>query len=84
MWFEDDDWNVQLSYIVDILAELNKLNKSLQGTNTDILTEMDKVSEFKSKLNIFIQKIESDNFLWLENFANELKRRENNNCDAVK
>ena len=51
---------MKLSYLADVLENLNQLNLSLQGENTNIFTLKSKIEAFIKKLNIWKQKTEND------------------------
>ena len=45
----DNSWIAVLAYLADIFEQLNKLNSSLQGKQTNLITLSDKVSTFMKK-----------------------------------
>ena len=53
---------MKLRYLADVLEELNQLNLSLQGENTNIFTLKSKIEAFMKKVNIWQQKTENDTF----------------------
>ncbi|KAG0719652.1 SCAN domain-containing protein 3 [Chionoecetes opilio] len=52
-FFNDDKWLLQLSYLADIFSEVNKLNKAMQGANTNNISQYKKVEAFKRKLKLW-------------------------------
>ena len=55
--FNDTDFELRLSFLVDIFGELNKLNKTLQGRNTNRMKDYDAVSAFMAKLKLWSRRI---------------------------
>ena len=47
-----DNWWARLAYMADILQHLNELNTRMQGCNENLLTSMDKIIGFCSKVKL--------------------------------
>jgi hypothetical protein len=60
--FEDDIWLHKSAYLSDIYQHLNKLNSSIQGNKENILTCIDKILAFKTKLGVWKNHISKGNF----------------------
>ena len=56
-YFNDNEWIATLAYLADIFEQLNKLNSSMQGKNTNLITLSDKVSAFKKKLDLWGRRV---------------------------
>jgi len=73
---KDEKWLAQLSYLADIFNETNKLNKTMQGGNTNIITQHERVEAFKRKLEMWKNRASSgmtDMFKQLHAFLQEKK-----------
>ena len=51
-----------LAYLADIFEALNRLNKKLQGSGSNIIVQTDVINAFVAKLNLWIQRAKNDNF----------------------
>lgn len=60
--FNDNVWLTKLAYLVDIFAELNKLNSSLQGRNTVAIHLYDKMEGFVKKMKRWRERIGQETF----------------------
>ena len=49
-WLKDKEWILSLAYLRDIFEQLNKLILRMQGKDTNIITFVDALRAFKSKL----------------------------------
>ena len=56
-----DEWCARLAFMADIFQHLNELNTRMQGRNENLLTNMDKINEFRSKVQLWQQHVESTN-----------------------
>lgn len=59
--FQEESFKFRLSYLCDIFSALNELNRKLQGKETNVLIQADKVQAFVSKLELWKQRAESGN-----------------------
>uniref|UniRef100_A0A8C4RI43 Uncharacterized protein n=1 Tax=Erpetoichthys calabaricus TaxID=27687 RepID=A0A8C4RI43_ERPCA len=57
----DNSWVAALAYLADIFEQLNKLNSSLQGKHTNLITLSDKVSAFMKKLDLWKTRLFQEN-----------------------
>lgn len=55
--FKDPAWNAKLAYLADVFDELNKLNTSMQGPQTNILDLSDKSNGFTEKVQRWIERV---------------------------
>ena len=55
--FDDTGLELRLSFLVDIFGELNKLNTTLQGRNTNRIKNYDAVSAFMAKLKLWSRRV---------------------------
>ena len=62
-FFHDQEWLSKLCYLADIFEKLNDLNISMQGENSYVLTQKDKVNGFLRKLQLSITLAESSKFI---------------------
>ena len=60
--FENDDFILSLAYLSDIFAHLNDLSISIQGKGTNMITGRKKISAFTSKLSIWKNRIDCENY----------------------
>ncbi|XP_059799794.1 SCAN domain-containing protein 3-like [Hypanus sabinus] len=56
--FSDEEWIAKLAYLCDIFNLLNELNLSLQGRMTTVFKLADKVSAFKTKLELWGRRVD--------------------------
>ena len=49
----DQKWLAQLSYLADIFSETNKINKAMQGANTNSIIQYERVEAFKRQLKLW-------------------------------
>lgn len=56
-WLQNNDWYVQVTYLVDISDYLNEVNTSIQGKNQNFLTSIVKLTGFKKKISIWKNRI---------------------------
>ena len=63
LWFFliDNVWCAKSSFLPELFAQLNKLNKSMQGSEENLLSCTDKLFVFKKKLNIWTRYITEHN-----------------------
>lgn len=54
----DEEWCAKLTYRSDIFTHINVLNESMQGPSSSILTYMDKITAFTSKLKLWRSRVE--------------------------
>ena len=57
-----DNWWARLAYMADIFQHLNELNARMQGRNENLLTSMDKINGFRSKVKLWQQHVINKNF----------------------
>ena len=50
-----DEWCARLAYMADIFQHLNELNTRMQGRNENLLTNVDKINGFHSKVQLWQQ-----------------------------
>uniref|UniRef100_A0A3B3SPD4 HAT C-terminal dimerisation domain-containing protein n=1 Tax=Paramormyrops kingsleyae TaxID=1676925 RepID=A0A3B3SPD4_9TELE len=50
----------QLAYTADIFAQLNQLNLSIQGKNSNIFLVADKIEGFKRKLSLWAKRVQEE------------------------
>ncbi|XP_043916310.1 zinc finger BED domain-containing protein 5-like [Protopterus annectens] len=55
----DSSWTSKVSYLVDIFEVLNSVNLGMQGVDANILSVTDKLEEFKRKIDLWQQEIET-------------------------
>lgn len=70
----DDLWLLKLAYLADIFSQLNILNTSMQGEESNILKSTDKITAFKKKLRIWKTRIQNgitEMFTTLTEYLNE-------------
>ena len=60
--FENEDFMLSLAYLLDIFTHLNDLNISIQGKGTNMITSRKKISAFTSKLSIWKNRIDCENY----------------------
>lgn len=73
---KDEKWLALLSYLADVFSETNKLNKTMQGGNTNIIAQHERVVAFKRKLEMWKNRATSgitDMFKQLHAFLQEKK-----------
>ena len=58
----DPQWLCDLAYLVDITSHLNDLNTNLQGKNQLIVSMLDHVKAFCTKLRLFQRQVTDHNF----------------------
>lgn len=59
--FNDSHWLTKLAYLTDVFAELNKLNTSMQGRDSNVLQLYEKLEAFVKKMSRWIERVESGN-----------------------
>ena len=62
MHLESKDFILSLAYLSDIFAHLNVLDISIQGKGINIITGIEKISAFTSKLSIWKNRIDCENY----------------------
>ncbi|CAG9837657.1 unnamed protein product [Diabrotica balteata] len=77
--FKDDTFQWRLAYLADIFDALNELNLKLQGSNGTIISNYDYIQGFISKLQLWNQKISSENVM---SFSRLFEAIKNNILDA--
>ena len=55
--FSDSKWLMQVAYLADAFAEINSLNISMQGCDQTLVGLAEKLSAFKGKLKLWMNKI---------------------------
>ena len=55
--FSDSKWLMQVVYLADVFAEINSLNISMQGCDQTLVGLAEKLSAFKGKLKLWMNKI---------------------------
>ncbi|CAH2102489.1 unnamed protein product [Euphydryas editha] len=67
--FCESNFQIRFAYLVDFFAQINKLNLQLQGSGnsklqgmSNIFTYEDKISAFIAKIELWISKVERENF----------------------
>ena len=55
--FSDSKWLMQVAYLADIFAEINSVNLSVQGRDQTVVGLAEKLSAFKGKLKLWMNKI---------------------------
>uniref|UniRef100_H2L9V8 DUF4371 domain-containing protein n=1 Tax=Oryzias latipes TaxID=8090 RepID=H2L9V8_ORYLA len=60
--FENTDWLAKLCYLADIFRKLSELNMSLQGKDTSILNQYDKVGGFLKKAEMWKRACDQEDF----------------------
>ena len=56
----DETFQCRLAFHADMFSHLNELNCKLQGADSDIIGQRDKVNAFVSKLELWRGKFETD------------------------
>lgn len=73
----DNSWVAALAYLADIFEHLNKLNSSLQGKQTNLITPSDKVSAFTKKLYLWKTRLFQGNFDMFDQLHEFTEKQEN-------
>ena len=60
--FESENFILSMAYLSDIFTHLNDLNMSIQGKGISMITGREKISTFTSKLSIWKNLIECENY----------------------
>lgn len=68
----DNNWIIQLAYLVDIFEQFNQLNLKMQGPNTDMVKFLDQLNAFQAKLINWKRKVGRGNVAMFENLDNLL------------
>ena len=55
--FSDSKWLMQVAYLADVFAEINSLNISMQSCDQTLVGLAEKLSAFKGKLKLWMNKI---------------------------
>ncbi|XP_045109696.1 SCAN domain-containing protein 3-like [Portunus trituberculatus] len=58
--FSDSNWLMQVAYLADIFAEINSLNMSMQGRDQTLVGVSEKLSSFKAKLKLWMNKVKAE------------------------
>lgn len=82
-FFNDEKWLLQLSYLADIFSEVNKLNKTMQGANTNNIFQYQKVEAFKRKLKLWRARTSSGITDMFENMHAFIQDRDMS-CNVIK
>ncbi|CAH2001829.1 unnamed protein product [Acanthoscelides obtectus] len=77
--FKDDTFQWRLAYLTDIFDSLDELNLKLQGRNNTIISNYDYIQGFISKLQLWNQKVSSENVI---SFSHLFEAIKNNILDA--
>ena len=73
---ESPEWLVRLCYLSDIFQRLNELNRSLQGSNVDLMVAHDKIKAFLAFIKLLLDKVRSHRFTLLERVSEYLTNQE--------
>ena len=57
----NDDWWARVAYLADIFQHLNELNTRMQGCKENVLTSIDKINGFRSKVQLWQQHVKNQN-----------------------
>ncbi|CAH1988365.1 unnamed protein product [Acanthoscelides obtectus] len=76
---KDDTFQWRLAYLTDIFDSLNELNLKLPGRNNTIISNYDYIQGFISKLQLWNQKVSSENVISFSRLFEVIK---NNILDA--
>lgn len=68
-YFSDEKFVLRLSYLADIFGKLNDLNRSMQGSNSNILTNVDKIQGFRRKLRLWETLASKNDFSAFDNLT---------------
>lgn len=55
--FANANFELRLSFLVDIFGALNKLNLTMQGRNTNRIKDYDAISAFRAKLSLWSKRV---------------------------
>lgn len=80
----DNSWVAALAYLADIFEQLNKLNSSLQGKQTNLITLSDKVSAFTKKLDMWKTRLFQGNFDMFDQLHEFTEKQENDEINKHK
>jgi len=80
IYLSDTTWMAKVAFLADIFIAMNKLNKSLQGRNSNIIEAIEKLKGFAEKLTFWIRRVQNDKYEHFENLNNFLKEN-NMNCE---
>ena len=80
----DNLWVATLVYLADIFEQLNKLNSSMQGKQTNLITLSDKVLAFMKKLDLWKKRILEGNLDMFEKLYEFTEKQENAHIDKPK
>ena len=80
----DNLWVASLVYLADIFEQLNKLNSSIQGKQTNLITLSDKVSAFMKKLDLWKKRILEGNLDMFDKLYKFTEKQENAHIDKPK
>ncbi|XP_065639503.1 protein FAM200A-like [Hydra vulgaris] len=69
-YFEFDNFEITIAYLVDIVGHFNKLNLQLQGKNANVITHSDKLKAFIEKLKLYKTRINNGNLIMFQNLNN--------------
>lgn len=56
---KDQTFILKMAYLADFFTEINSLNISLQGNETNILTSQDKIASFLRKLELYQRRVQA-------------------------
>ncbi|CAM1331733.1 Uncharacterised protein r2_g4062 [Pycnogonum litorale] len=68
----DNNWILQVAYLVDIFEQFNQLNLKMQGPNTDMVRFLNQLNAFQAKLINWKRKASCGNFAMFESLDNLL------------
>ncbi|XP_067120120.1 protein FAM200B-like [Centruroides vittatus] len=74
--FNDETWIQRVTYLSDILDQLNKLNLKLQGKETHIIQFRDNIQAFVLKLQNWHRKVNLGNFAMFEHLCTKTEESE--------
>ncbi|XP_065639461.1 protein FAM200B-like [Hydra vulgaris] len=69
-YFEFDNFEITIAYLVDIVGHFNKLNLQLQDKNANVITHSDKLKAFIEKLKLYKTRINNGNLIMFQNLNN--------------
>ena len=67
--FDNENWLIDLAFLVDLTAHLNELNTCLQGENQHTNTMFQTVTAFQTKLKSWQAQIKANDFVHFDTLA---------------
>ncbi|XP_064468647.1 zinc finger BED domain-containing protein 5-like [Ornithodoros turicata] len=71
-WLSEEAWILRLAYLVDMFEQLNKLNRQMQGRNTNIIKFIDSLKTFLCKVQNWKTKVKGGNVAMFEKLSSTL------------